>query len=113
MIREQQHVACLVVDSKWVMEQVKVFLLVKRSVTLVGLVSQTERVVLRFRRTISLNIPERPCEYEVPPHLGAARLGVSVTNKVTGMEGAIESFLSSPHTTLADYALVVTAILGP
>ena len=51
-----------------------------------------------------------PCEYEVPPHLGAARLGVSVTNKVTGMEGAIESFLSSPHTTLADYALVVTAI---
>ena len=48
--------------------------------------------------------------YEVPPHLGAARLGVSVTNKVTGMEGAIESFLSSTHTTLADYALVVTAI---
>eukprot|EP01048_Picozoa_sp_COSAG05_P017440 COSAG05_NODE_2377_length_3156_cov_10.926398_1_plen_62_part_00 len=42
MIREQQHVACLVVDSKWVMEQVKVFLLVKRSVTLVGLVSQTD-----------------------------------------------------------------------
>ena len=55
-------------------------------------------------------VPERPCEYEVPPHLGAARLGVSVTNKVTGMEGAFESFLSSPHTTLADYALVVTAI---
>ena len=55
-------------------------------------------------------VPERPCEYEVPLHLGAARLGVSVTNKVTGMEGAIESFLSSPHTTLADYALVVTAI---
>ena len=54
---------------------------------------------------------QRPYEYEVPPHLGAARLGVSVTNKVTGgMEGAIESFLPSPHTTLADYALVVTAI---
>ena len=28
------------------------------------------------------------------------------------MEGAIESFLSSPHTTLADYALVVRYIIA-
>ena len=60
------------------------------------------------QKSLGPAILERPCEYEVPPHLGAARLGVSVTNKVTGMEGAIESFLSSPHTTLADYTLVVT-----
>ena len=62
------------------------------------------------QKSLGLAILERPCEYEVPLHLGAARLGVSVTNKVTGIEGAVENFLSSPRTTLADYASDVTAI---